>query len=477
MASQSTSPATFAGPRGWAIGVILAVFLALTLPPILTGNLRGRGAGDQLNFHEPTIRALAADWPRFDFRGEEYLTATTPGYHLALAAGAKAGLGSPTGQRLLGLALSVGFLLTLALWVGRRCSAWETLAIGLPVASSLYVFNSGAWMLPDNTGWWGVLGVLLIALRPKFDARMLVGGGVILVLLVLVRQVHLWAAGVLWAAAWMGPAAEPERPLLADPNRRIPRTVLAIGAAVPAFAILAIFMRHWGGLTPPNFQNYYPGLMASLRGGNILDKAPLAAPAFILSLLGLGSVFFGAYFAGPLLELSRRRPWAPAAAALAGLLAAAIPATTYSKDGRWSGIWNATKKLPAIADHSSPLILALATGGAVCLLGWCVALRQRERWIMLGALAGFTAAQAASGQLWQRYSEPFILIVLALMATLVSGPHAAPATPLLRRLRIAGPLALAGVLLLVTVTKLATDKAPTLKKWDPATTSTTAPAE
>ena len=65
-----SSPISPARPR-WPIAAILAVFLALALPPILTGNLRGRGAGDQLNFHEPTIRALAAAWPRFDFRGKE----------------------------------------------------------------------------------------------------------------------------------------------------------------------------------------------------------------------------------------------------------------------------------------------------------------------------------------------------------------------------------------------------------------------
>ena len=168
----------------------------------------------------------------------------------------------------------------------------------------------------------------------------------------------------------------------------------------------------------------------------------------------------------------RTKPWAPALAALAGAAVAIIPATTYDKAGRWSGIWNAARKLPAIANHTSPLILALSTLGALCLLGWCAALRQRERWIILAALAAFTAAQAASGQLWQRYSEPFILILLALLAALTA-PTTPAVPPRLRLARTVGPLALATILLAVTLQKIATDKPVQPKRWNPSSTSTT----
>ena len=32
-------------------------------------------------------------------------------------------------------------------------------ALVLPLAVSLYIFSAGAWILPDNAGWWGVLAI------------------------------------------------------------------------------------------------------------------------------------------------------------------------------------------------------------------------------------------------------------------------------------------------------------------------------
>ena len=34
----------------------------------------------------------------------------------------------------------------------------------LPLAASLYVISSAVWLLPDNAGWWGVLGLMLYRL-------------------------------------------------------------------------------------------------------------------------------------------------------------------------------------------------------------------------------------------------------------------------------------------------------------------------
>ncbi|QKK07328.1 MAG: hypothetical protein HND58_03625 [Planctomycetota bacterium] len=47
----------------------------------------------------------------------------------------------------------------------------------LPLAVSMAVFYSATWLLPDNAGWLGVLAVWLLALRPRFDAVAVVGGG------------------------------------------------------------------------------------------------------------------------------------------------------------------------------------------------------------------------------------------------------------------------------------------------------------
>src|ERR1043166_5525589 len=65
-------------------GGLITVFVGVAAGLILTGWDRGRGWYDQHYYHEPTIRAFANQWPHFDLGN--YWSATTPGYHLALAA-------------------------------------------------------------------------------------------------------------------------------------------------------------------------------------------------------------------------------------------------------------------------------------------------------------------------------------------------------------------------------------------------------
>jgi len=62
--------------------------------------MRGRGAFDQLNYHEQVIRRFVEQWPAPDL--SDYLSATTPGYHLALAAFAEYAGESAVALRLAG---------------------------------------------------------------------------------------------------------------------------------------------------------------------------------------------------------------------------------------------------------------------------------------------------------------------------------------------------------------------------------------
>jgi hypothetical protein len=126
---------------------------------------------------------------------------------------------------------------------------------------------------------------------------------------------------------------------------------------------------------------------------------------------------------------------APAVIVL-GLALALIPATTYDQHaGRWAGaLWDVSRKLPTIAGRTSPVFVLLTPLGALAIasLLWGMS---RERFasaaVMLTALLAFTAAQAASYQLWQRYNEPFVLMFIAL-ACAMQAPGL-PAAPLLRR--------------------------------------------
>lgn len=434
-----------------AVGVAVAYGL-ICLGVILAGGDRQRAAYDQNAFHLPAIETFAEQWPRPDV--SDYLSATTPGYHLVLTVvGMVVGI-AETPLRVAGLGFSLGLVLTLVWWTVRRAGVVVGVVASLPLLASPYFFDAACWLLPDNAGWWGVLGMLLLAWRRPQCVWTLVLGGVVLTLLVLMRQIHLWAAAPLWVAAWLGPTRfgsmgfgrvsfaeepHPER-LLLPLTPRIPPAMVALGCSLPAFAVVGAFVALWGGLTPPTFQEGY-------HGGN------LAAPAFLLALLGIFSLFFAGYLVEPAREVWRRGRWWAVGAVGAGLAVSIVAPTGFDREaGRWTGLWNVVDRTPLIGGHTTPLMVVLAVVGALALLLWCRVLAFRERWILLGALVAFAAAQAVSRELWQRYNEPFVLMVLALLASVAASRRPEPSS--VERLAwVAGPVVLAcGLVAVLLVT-------------------------
>lgn len=465
--AESTSPKRSGALRGVGVGLLLAgLFAAVVLPLIISGFDRGRGASDQFNYHGRVIQTFAHQWPSPDL--SDYLSMTTPAYHLALAVVAVYVTDAWDALQAAGMLFSLALLTLLATSVARRSGWpwWRALAVCLPTACSLYVISAGIWLLPDNAAWLGVLGVLLIALRPKVDAWTYVGGGLVLLALVFVRQVHLWAAAPLWMAAWLGVArASRAGNLFAEPTlgASLRRAVIGGLCTLPAFVLVALFARHWGGLCPPSFAHWTdpPGRALNLTPG---------ASAFILALIGVASCFYVAHLAPGIVRLWRSARWVLVLAAGAGLLLALAVPTSYSRpDGRYSGVWNAAPWFPTIADRSV-LIAGLSCVGAVLLACWCAAVSLRDRLILLTAIAGFAAAQTANPWLWQRYIEPLVLMLMALLAARagadpspscgreVSGaPANQPSrrepvdSPFLVVLKVVGPLALALLLAIWTV--------------------------
>jgi hypothetical protein len=83
-----------------------------------------------------------------------------------------------------------------------------------------------------------------------------------------------------------------------------------------------------------------------------------------------------------------------------------------------------------LAGHTALIFVVLAPLGAVVLAALLTAAskaRPGMGWVLLVTLLAFTAAQAASYQLWQRYNEPFALMFLALACALVPDPKPDPA--------------------------------------------------
>ena len=96
--------------------------------------------------------------------------------------------------------------------------------------------------------------------------------------------------------------------------------------------------------------------------------------------------------------------------------------------------------------------MPLALLGAVMLAAWFVVLPRRDRWIMLAAIVAFTVAQCASFKLWQRYTEPMVLLWLALAAARVAPARSGAG----EGWRIVGPVALALAMAAITAASLFT---------------------
>jgi hypothetical protein len=427
------------------------------------GWMRGRAACDQFDYHIKAILEFASDLPRPDLRN--YASATTPGYHLLMAAVERA-----TGAGALGLQISASVftlgLLGLCGWLIGRAGAlrgwrWRELAaLGLPIVASPYVFTSGVWLLPDNAGWLVVVAVLAVSgafVGTHWRGAWSVGiGCVLLVLTVLVRQSHLWVAAPFVTAAWLSPTGEDEGCLasaLRAPGGRIGMTSAAGFACVPAVAVLGWFAALWHGLTPPSFQGQHE------HGVNA------TTPAFFLALVGVFSPFFAAWWWPGMVRLWRGARWATFGAAAFGLAAAALPATTYLYEPRASGLWQVVRAMESrgiayIGGRTSILILVLATIGAPMLAAWLAIVEGKRRWIIGCAIAAFVASQCANANCWQRYHEPLILILFALMAAGSARPEREPGT--VRFVRWAGPVALGALLAAVLVYGLLTGRDPTL---------------
>jgi hypothetical protein len=162
-------------------------------------------------------------------------------------------------------------------------------------------------------------------------------------------------------------------------------------------------------------------------------------------------------------ELWTWRRWTLFAAPItAGALALLVNTKFSVLGGRFSGMWNITHEIDCIlgfdglsATISPSMVGAIAFGGLMLLL-WLAALEARDRWILGSAIAGFAAAQCASYFVWQRYHEPFVLLILGIAAARLPTPERrflgrGPRTPLL------GPSLLTLLLLAMTVQHLATE--------------------
>lgn len=422
---HDSTPSNSARSRRIFVAFVLCVaLLALTLPLIVTDRPGHRGEYDQTKFHLPTIRTFSQQWPHFDF--SDYLSATTPGYHVAIAAVDRFITHKVLILKLVGLLFALGLVATLGAAVARRAGAAEAIFLSLPFICSMYVISAAAWLSPDNAGWWGVLCILLIALRPRVDVWTYLLASVGFLALVLVRQSHIWVAVPLVLSAWLGsdslPASEHRLKNSAS------RALAMLLCLLPAVAALAWFVMLWHGLLPPNQRKIVGGIN-------------LSAPALSLATTGAIGIFFFPLILHQLTSRTRAIRLAALGAA-GGFVVSVLPPTTFNYSaGRYSGLWNLTPHAPAFHGRSA-LIVGLATLGGALIAIWLSLLPRRERCIWITAILAFGLAQIGSFKAFQRYDEPLILMAAAIgcAAMVRTAPRAA----------WIGPVLLCGLLLAVT---------------------------
>lgn len=469
---RPTPPRRPRRPAVVAAILVVGLYVLAVDPFIIRGGGLPRATDDEKTYHLPTIEQFARQWPRPDV--SDYPSAATPGYYLALAPVRRFFSADVRRLRLVGLVFSVGLVATLVGAVGRRASPGIAEVLCLPFICSLYVISSGARLLPDNAGWWGALAILLIALRRRVDMWTYVGGVVVLLALVLVRQIHLWAAAALVVAGWLGPEREEDvgreqgrdvgRASARRPRDRqeageircaeahptfipepvpahflVPPAVVRLAwtavAILPSLAVLVYFFHHWDGTLPPN-----PAVRRLNAGANP------AVPAMALAVFGTVGVFFAGFLLPH--RATVRRAWpAVVAGAVVGTAAGLIVPTDYDMAaGRWSGLWNLARHLPTVA-HRSPLVAGLAALGGAMLAAWWAALPRRDGWVFVTAWVAFAAAHTATHEAFQRYYEPWALALLAVGASRLGSAGTSDSNI---RWAAAGPLLLAGLLAAIT---------------------------
>lgn len=439
----TTPPAGERAPLRGAL-LLLGVYSVVAAVIIVSQRIPYRAAFDQKLYHLPVIREFVRTWPVFDTW--DYLSATTPLYHILMAAVARVCGPSPVPLQVATAAMTGVLLWLLARDASRRLPAALAAAVCLPIIASPYSLFPAVFILPDNLGWLGVVAVLLIAMNRMTPGRLGLGA-VVLLLLVLTRQVHIWAAGLLWVSAWLS-IDPPERSSWAGGmcSHAWSRTAHALGAVavtVPAMLALYGFVRYWGGLVPHRFAEQIPPADLS----RIVRSA--AAP-LLLSMLGAYSVFFAGFLWRPLLSLWRSHRAVLVGAACLGLVLALVPPTTADFDaGRRGVLWSVGMKGPVIAGRTSVLVVGTTMFGAVCAAAWLSACQRRDRAVLLAAMVGFAASQLPSLQLWHRYFDPFVFFLLVLFASRAGGPGGGRGT---HAVRLAGPAVLAAGLLVYSGT-------------------------
>jgi hypothetical protein len=231
-----------------------------------------------------------------------------------------------------------------------------------------------------------------------------------------VRQIHIWtAAPIAVSALWPVDSRESRHtPHPPDVSTRIGFGAVTLRllapALLPVVAISSLVLL-WGGLLPPRFVGHH-------GGWNVTTFV------FGLALIGLYGAPWMLLMSGDVRRTLTSGIGAIALAAAA--ISASAPSSYNVEAGRWGGwLWEVVRRFPVLFDRSVVLTLLAFAGAAVVGTLSRRAVdrgRSREACLLVVAMVAWLAAQSANFQVWQRYFEPAVLILLAWLIALAPPP-------------------------------------------------------
>ena len=363
-----------------------------------------------------------------------------PGYYVLFGVVRHWITSSVVGLRLVNLLLTAGLVCTLALALLPGCPPVLTVFLAGPFLFSDSVFIRGIWLNTDNPAWWAILVLVLMALHGRTGTLLAcTAAGLAAVAAVSIRQNHVWVIPFMLFAAFLGSGQRPRIERAA-----FVRAFAMAAAMLPALGIVAWFVFKWHGLVTPRFQRVHQGFS--------LSSVPMT-----FTLIAV----FGAFYATTIRCVIRDR-WMRDRAGFVryiklglavGVVAAVSAHTNYVPWFRDHGIWLIARSTPVYFGRSLMIALLAMVGGVAASVFLLVS-ASRDRWVLSAALIAFLIAQSMHDAEFERYYEPFVLILLALATSRVVSANSGKSP--VSWPTIAGPAVLTLLQTIFTIWRLAT---------------------
>jgi hypothetical protein len=342
---------------------LVAIFLATVWPHILVGTEHCEG--DEKYHYYPTIRAMAADWPRVNPYDSPSMGVVTPLYFYLLAALPSSIVENLTALKLASSLLSLALLCVVYRYVTKPCrNEWAALALTLPVLCCQSFQISAIWLLTDNTALlFAVPALFDPLLRQRPDVLVALGTTACATLAKATRQIYAWI-NVPLSGFYLLQAPSAASPPAAerDTGKSLGYLVAAVLAFVGPLGILGVLVYRWGGLVPPGSWEMH-------------TRFTFGAAPFALGLLGA----FALAYATAVRPDYRVFACSPLTVPVlvAGLLLGLFPEDFNESVGRSQGLmWRLVQIAPSVNERSL-LLLMLAPVGALSFLYFYLRARGR----------------------------------------------------------------------------------------------------